>query len=167
MKSKVEPVMTRIKRLLELLSSYSFNLYYIKGKDMILGDVLSRQKIDDSNHCEIILTLFSMREVLQERYHNLGNMTEDDKYLVQTRSQAKSSGVKVPEAHGIEKSLVLHVKPEIQKVVKLPTDKRLSIPKPRIGQGRARIRRKARVVPPLQTPIQTPAPKQYNHCLRP
>ena len=32
MKSKVEPVMTRIKRLLELLSSYSFNLYYIKGK---------------------------------------------------------------------------------------------------------------------------------------
>ena len=38
MKSKVEPVMTRIKRLLELLSSYSYNLYYIKGKDMILSD---------------------------------------------------------------------------------------------------------------------------------
>ena len=38
MKSKVEPVTTRIKRLLELLSSYSFNLYYIKGKDMILRD---------------------------------------------------------------------------------------------------------------------------------
>ena len=48
MKSKVEPVMTRIKRLLELLSSYSFSLYYIKGKDMILSDFLSRQKIDDS-----------------------------------------------------------------------------------------------------------------------
>ena len=46
-------------------------------------------------------------------------------------------------------------KPERQKVVKLPTDKRLPIPKPRIGQGRARIRKKARVVPP----IQTPAPK--------
>ena len=30
MKSKVESVTTRIKRLLELLSSYSFNLYYIK-----------------------------------------------------------------------------------------------------------------------------------------
>ena len=28
-KGKVEPDMTRIKRLLELLSSYSFNLYYI------------------------------------------------------------------------------------------------------------------------------------------
>ena len=35
MRSKVEPPTTRIKRLLEVLSSYSFNLYYIKGKDMI------------------------------------------------------------------------------------------------------------------------------------
>ena len=29
-KSKAEPVISRIKRLLEILSSYSFNLYYIK-----------------------------------------------------------------------------------------------------------------------------------------
>ena len=35
MKSKVEPATTQIKRLLEVLSLYSFNLYYIKGKDMI------------------------------------------------------------------------------------------------------------------------------------
>ena len=96
MKSKVEPVTTRIKRLLELLSSFSFNLYYIKGKDVILSDFLSRQKIDDSNLHEIILILFSMRDILQERYYNFSNMTEADKYLVQTRSQAKSSGVKVP-----------------------------------------------------------------------
>ena len=40
-KIKVEPATTRIKRLLELISSYSFNLYYIKGKDMILSDFLS------------------------------------------------------------------------------------------------------------------------------
>ena len=134
MKSKVEPAMTRIKRLLELLSSYSFNLYCIKGKDMILSDFLSRQKIDDSNPHEIILISFSMREVLQERYYNLGNMTEDDKYLVQTRSQAKSSGVKVLEVHGIEKSLVPHIKPERQKVVKPPTDKRPPITKPRMDK---------------------------------
>ena len=31
-KSKTEPVTTRIKRLLELISSYSFNLYYMKVK---------------------------------------------------------------------------------------------------------------------------------------
>ena len=31
-KSKVEPATTRIKRLLELISSYSFNLYYMKER---------------------------------------------------------------------------------------------------------------------------------------
>ena len=40
-KSKMEPASTRIKRLLELISSYSFNSYYMKGKDMILSDFLS------------------------------------------------------------------------------------------------------------------------------
>ena len=40
-KSKMEPANTRIKRLLELISSYSFNLYYMKGNDMILSDYLS------------------------------------------------------------------------------------------------------------------------------
>ena len=34
-KSKTDLVTSRIMRLLELLSSYSFNLYYMKGKDMI------------------------------------------------------------------------------------------------------------------------------------
>ena len=33
MKSKMDPATNRIKRLLEILSSYSFNLYYIKGKE--------------------------------------------------------------------------------------------------------------------------------------
>ena len=40
-KSTMEPVTTGIERLLELISSYSFNLYYMKGKDMILSDFLS------------------------------------------------------------------------------------------------------------------------------
>ena len=56
-KSKVEPATTRIKRLLELISSYSFNLYYMKGKDMILSDFLSRQKNNDSNPHKIIAYL--------------------------------------------------------------------------------------------------------------
>ena len=40
LKIKAEPATTRIKRLLEVLSAYSFNLYYMKGKDMILTDFL-------------------------------------------------------------------------------------------------------------------------------
>ena len=58
--SKTEPATIRIKRLLELISSYSFNLYYMKGKDMILSDFLSRQTCDDSNPHEIIPISFNM-----------------------------------------------------------------------------------------------------------
>ena len=89
MRSKVEPATTRIKRLIEVLSSYSFNLCNIKRKDMILSDFLSRQKIDDSNPHEIIPISFTMREVLQERYYNLYDTKLSDKYFIQTRSQTK------------------------------------------------------------------------------
>ena len=66
MKSKMEPAANRIKRLLEVLSQYSFTLYYIKGKDMILSDFLSRQIEDDSNPHEIITISFNIWEILQE-----------------------------------------------------------------------------------------------------
>ena len=62
-KSKTEPTMTRIKRLLELISSYSFSLYYMKGKDMILNDFLSRQKNDNSNPHQIIPISFNMCQI--------------------------------------------------------------------------------------------------------
>ena len=54
MRSKAEPATSRIKRLIELLTPYSFNLYYIKGKDVVLSDFLSRQKTVDSNPHKII-----------------------------------------------------------------------------------------------------------------
>ena len=53
-KSKAELATPRKKRLLELISSYSINVYYMKGKDMILSDFLSRRMHDDSNPYEII-----------------------------------------------------------------------------------------------------------------
>ena len=65
-KSKAEPPTTRIKRLLELIISYSFNLYYIKGKDMILHDFLSRQKHDSISY-EIISIYFNMHNILHEK----------------------------------------------------------------------------------------------------
>ena len=71
-KSKVEPATTRIKRLLELISLFLFNLYYIKGKDMILSDFLSRQTHDYSNPHEIIPISFNMHNVLHEKYYNIG-----------------------------------------------------------------------------------------------
>ena len=80
-KSKAEPATTRIKRLLELISSYSFNLYFIKGKDMVLSDFLSRQNHNDSNPDEVIPISFNMQNLLHEKYYNIGKM---ERYLVQT-----------------------------------------------------------------------------------
>ena len=85
MKSKMEPATNRIKRLLEILSSYSLNLYYIKGKDMILSDFLLRQIEVDSNPHEIIPICFNIRDVLQDNYHQLAM----DTYNIKTRAQAK------------------------------------------------------------------------------
>ena len=67
MRSKVELVTNRIKRLLEVLSAYSFNLYYIKGKDMILSDFLLRQVISDEDTREIIPISFNIRSLLQDK----------------------------------------------------------------------------------------------------
>ena len=60
MKSKMEPATNRIKRLLEVLSSYSFNLNYIKGKDMVLSDYLSRKMGDKSDPHKIIPISFDI-----------------------------------------------------------------------------------------------------------
>ena len=105
-KSKTEPATIRIKRLLGLISSYSFNLYYIKGKDMVLSDFLSRQNNDNSNPHEIIPISFNMHKVLQENYYNIYS------YLVQTRLQARSSGIKLTEVHGMRKNLDPNIKLE-------------------------------------------------------
>ena len=69
MRSKAEPATTRIKRLLELLSPYSFNLYYIKGEDMVLSDFLSRQKTDDSNPHELIPISFMLRNQIDNHFY--------------------------------------------------------------------------------------------------
>ena len=69
MRSKAEPATTRIKRLIELLSPYSFNLYYIKGKDMVLSDFLSRQKMDNSNPHEIIPISFTLKSLVGNQFY--------------------------------------------------------------------------------------------------
>ena len=95
---------------------------------MILSDVLSRQK----NPHEIILISFNMCQILDDNYYN------EEKYLIQTRSQTKSSGIKLPEVHGMGKNLDPNLKPEKQQA----TSKQGIMERPCIGQGRAGIRRK-------------------------
>ena len=82
-KSKAEQATTKIKRLFRAhkFLLIQFNLYYIKGKDMVLSDFLSRQKHNDSNPHEIIPISLNIYGILQEKYYNIGNSV---RYLVQT-----------------------------------------------------------------------------------
>ena len=54
------------------------------------SDFLSIQKHDDSDPHEIIHISFNMQNVLHTRYYGV-NEREQGKYLVQTRSQAKTT----------------------------------------------------------------------------
>ena len=89
---------------------------------MILSDFLSRQKKDDGNPHEIMPISFNMYHVLETIY--------DDKYLIQTRSQAKSSGINLPEVHGVRRNLDPNLKPKRQHT--LP--KQGSMERPCVGQ---------------------------------
>ena len=71
LKSKTEPATPRIKRVLEVLSAYSFDLFYMKGKDMILSDFLSRQGTDKSDPHEIIPISCDMKAILNDKYYNV------------------------------------------------------------------------------------------------
>ena len=136
-KSKAEPATTRIKHLLELISSYSFNLYYMKGKDMILSDFLSQQKNDGSDPNEIIPISLNAYRILEEN-RKIDACKNEEKFLIQTCSQAKTSGTKLPEVHRVRKELNPNLRPEKQHAMpKKGMTERLHI-----GQGRAGLRRK-------------------------
>ena len=72
----------------------------MKGKNIVLSDFLLRQQVDDSDPHEIIPILFNMRETLKQKYYKV----EEDKFLVQTRSQTKSIGIKLPAVHRATKT---------------------------------------------------------------
>ena len=102
----------------------------MKGKDKIFIDFLSWQRNDNSNPHEIIPISFNMYQILDDNYYN-------KKYLIQTRSQAKSSGIKLPEVHGMGKNLDPNLKPEKQHIIPKHGGKE----RPHVGQERAGSRR--------------------------
>ena len=92
---------------------------------------------------------------------------------MQTRSQVKSSGIKLPEIHGTNKGIDPHVQPgkqrpfpslPIQTVDKGPPTH--PIPRPRIGQGRAGQKRKVKALQPISLPHQLPVQPITEHASR-
>ena len=140
-KSKMELETIRIKRLLELISSYSFNLCYIKGKDMVSSDFLSQHNNDDSSPSEIIPISFDMCKILEDNMNDFDKYNDNfgkEKNLIQTCSQAKSGGTKLPEVHGVQKGLDSNLISEKQHTI----PKQGKLEKPQMGQGRAGSKRK-------------------------
>ena len=62
----------------------------------------------------------------------------EEKFLIQTHSQAKTSGSKLLEVHGVRKKLNPKLRPEKQHAM----PKKGMTERPCIGQGRAGLRRK-------------------------
>ena len=116
-KAKTEPATTRIMRLLDRLSAYSFNLYYVKGRDMILSDYLSRHRQKDLDPSELIPISFcclkTYRSIIDDR---IGK----EIFCIKTRASTKA-GETVGEVHGADKPLDPNYKPEHQSKSKLPS----------------------------------------------
>jgi hypothetical protein len=68
-RSKRQPPTTRIQKLLERLSEYSFKLAYIKGSDLVLSDFLSRAPIDDDKEFDRILPVAFSADAVCEWNH--------------------------------------------------------------------------------------------------
>ena len=71
------------------------------------------------------------------------------KYLVQTRSQAKSSGICLPEVYGIDKGLDPNILPGKHVIKPTVTSEGTSQIKPRFGQGRVGLKWKIKIPIPL------------------
>ena len=107
---------------------------------MILSDFLSQQDNDDSNPSKIIPISFNMYKILESNLNdfNKNYICSDSKYLVHMHSQAKTSGTKLLEVHGVDKSLNPNLRPEKQNAIpKQGKSMRLQM-----GQGRAGSKRR-------------------------
>ena len=140
MQSKELPTTDRIIRLLQRLERFNFHLYYVKGKDMILCDFLSRIQADNSDPhglipiafnyiehvshptCEFQAVYYNPGEILTEFYRieeimgyaamKVYSTQQINSYFVMTRGQAQATGTSVPEVHGHSKPLDSNLKPE-------------------------------------------------------
>ena len=65
LKAKRELPTLRLKKLIENLSEYKFDIYFLKGKEMHISDFLSRHPDDEDSPNEIIPIAFMLRELEQ------------------------------------------------------------------------------------------------------
>ena len=88
-----------------------------------------QQNNDNSNPNEIISISFNMYRILEDNMNDFDKYNDNfgnEKYLIQMHSQAKTSGTKLPEVHGVQKGLDPNLRPEKQHTIpKLGKSERL------------------------------------------
>ena len=102
LKAKTGPATKCIMRLLDRLSPYSFNLYYVKVKDMIPTDYRSQHRLRDNDTNDLIAISFHSFHLFLH-YHGL------DTLHITTRAQAKAAGQAIPKVDGVDKGLDPHL----------------------------------------------------------
>ena len=117
LKAKTEPATNRIMRLLDRLSAYSFNLYYVKGKDMIIADYLSHNRDQDEDDPEELIPISFFQFETCDMDVNVLCAELEETYYIGTRSTTRAAGETLTPVHGIHKTLDPTRKPEHEKKV--------------------------------------------------
>ena len=109
MKAKHAPTTDRIGRLLFGLSHFTFHLYYVKGKDMILC-------ADGGDPMDLVPVAFNTFTILKERYSHMADFKSMIAELkVMTGVQRAAAGIAAPPpVHGSNKGVDPNLKPEKQ-----------------------------------------------------
>ena len=91
-----------------------------------------------------------MKEILKDRYCNTGN---DIKYLIQTCSQNKVSGIKLPKVHVVDKGVNPNIK--LKRLVQKSQNPAMQSNRPRLEQGREGPIRETSVPTQAQLQVQS------------
>ena len=89
LKANREPPTLRLKKLIENLSEYKFDIYFLKGKEMHISDFLSRHPDDEDSPNEIIPIAFMLQELETDKFpdhllylkEEVDVLPEQDNYL--------------------------------------------------------------------------------------
>ena len=90
LKAKREPPTLRLKKLIENLSEYKFDIYFLKGKEMHIPDFLSRHPDDEDSPNEIIPIAFMLQEIGNSKFpdhllylkEEVDALPEQDNYIL-------------------------------------------------------------------------------------
>ena len=89
LKAKREPPTLRLKKLIENLSEYKFDIYFLKGKEMHISDFLSRHPDDEGSPNEIIPIAFMLQQLGNSKFpdhllylkEKVDELLEQDNYI--------------------------------------------------------------------------------------